>query len=267
MLAALDLKIGEYLMMGHLLEGKTALITGANRGIGLATAILFAAHGARIIATMRIENPEIAQLIAREAGTSSSKIRVLGLDLADLNSIKNITSTLIAERNRIDILVNNAGYATGSRVQLTPKEVIERSLQINYVGPMLLTQRLLRVLGAAANLNQSASIVNISTSAVDFPAVGMAAYSASKSAMEQSSKVLAKEVSNLNIRVNIIAPGPVETDMLEKMDSEPRKKLIESTWMQRSAQPSEIASVALFLASDLSSYITGQTIHVNGGLG
>ena len=253
--------------MGHLLEGKTALITGANRGIGLATAILFAAHGAQIIATMRVENPEIAQLIAREAGISPSKIRVLGLDLADVNSIKKITSTLISERTKIDVLVNNAGYATGSRVQLTSKEEIERSLQVNFVGPMLLTQRLLRILGNTANLTQSVSIVNISTSAVDFPSVGMAAYSASKSAMEQSSKVLAKEISNSKIRVNIIAPGPVETDMLEMMDSEPRKKLIESTWMQRAAQPSEIASVALFLASDLSSYITGQTIHVNGGLG
>jgi 3-oxoacyl-[acyl-carrier protein] reductase len=267
MVVTLELKTGEYLKMGHLLEGKTALITGANRGIGLATAILFASHGAQIIATMRVENPEIAQLIAKEAGINPSKIRVLGLDLADVNSIKKITSTLISERTQIDILVNNAGYATGSRVQLTSKEEIERSLQVNFVGPMLLTQRLLRVLGNTANLNQSVSIVNISTSAVDFPAVGMAAYSASKSAMEQSSKVLAKEISNSKIRVNIIAPGPVETDMLEMMDSEPRKKLIESTWMQRAAQPSEIASVALFLASDLSSYITGQTIHVNGGLG
>ena len=267
MVVRLDLKIGEYSKMEQILEGKTALITGANKGIGLTTAILFAAQGAQIIATMRIENPEIAQLIAKEAGISPAKIRVLGLDLADANSIKSVTSTLISERTRIDILVNNAGYATGSRVQLTSKEEIERSLQINYIGPMLLTQRLLRVLGNAANINQGASIVNISTSAVDFPTVGMAAYSASKSAMEQGSKVLAKEIANSNIRVNIIAPGPVETDMLKMMDSEPRKKLIESTWMQRSAQPSEIASVALFLASDLSSYITGQTIHVNGGLG
>lgn len=263
----LNPRIGECLKMRQLLEGKTALITGANRGIGLATATLFAVHGARIIATMRKADPQIAECIARESKSSLSDIRVLELDLTDSNSIKNITSKLNSEGNGIDILVNNAGYASGSRFQLTPKEEIERNLLINYVGPMMLTQRLLRVLEKTTSQNQSASIINISTSAVNHPGVGMAAYSASKSAMEQGSKVLAKEISNSRIRVNIISPGPVETEMLEKMDSEPRNKLIESTWMQRSAKPSEIASVALFLASDLSSYVTGQNIHVNGGLG
>jgi 3-oxoacyl-[acyl-carrier protein] reductase len=95
----------------------------------------------------------------------------------------------------------------------------------------------------------------------------MAAYSASKSAMEQGLKVLAKETALSKIRVNVIAPGPVETEMLDLMDSESKKNLIESTWMKRPAKSNEIASVALFLASDLSSYITGQTIHVNGGMG
>jgi 3-oxoacyl-[acyl-carrier protein] reductase len=95
----------------------------------------------------------------------------------------------------------------------------------------------------------------------------MAAYSASKSAMEQGSKVLAKEAALSNIRVNVIAPGPVETEMLDLMDSESKKDLIGSTWMKRSAKSNEIASVAVFLASDLSSYITGQIINVNGGMG
>lgn len=263
----LNPKIGEYLRMRQLLEGKTALITGANRGIGLATATLFAAHGARIIATMRREERELGELIASEAGCCPSNIRVLNLDLSDLESIKNITSTLISEGSEIQILVNNAGYATGSRVQLTSKADIECNLQINYVGPMILTQRLLRLMTIQTKPKQSASIINVSTSAVSYPGVGMAAYSASKSAMEQASKVLAKEISKSGIRVNTICPGPVQTEMLEKMDLEHRNKLIESTWMQRSADPSEIASVALFLASDLSSYITGQSIHVDGGLG
>jgi 3-oxoacyl-[acyl-carrier protein] reductase len=132
---------------------------------------------------------------------------------------------------------------------------------------MLLTQRLLRFLGSNTSSEQRASVINISTSAVNFPGVGMAAYSASKSAMEQGSKVLAKEAALSNIRVNVIAPGPVETEMLDLMDSESKKDLIGSTWMKRSAKSNEIASVAVFLASDLSSYITGQIINVNGGMG
>ena len=262
----MDVNFGEHLKMDRLLEGKTALITGANRGIGLAIAISFATHGANVIVAIRKEAPGIAEHIAREANVSHSMIRVLSLDLEKIESIKDLTSILISEGKRIDILVNNAGYATGSRVQLTSKDEIERSLQINYIGPMLLTQRLLRFLGSSSS-KQGASVINISTSAVDFPGVGMAAYSASKSAMEQGSKVLAKETSLSNIRVNVIAPGPVETEMLDLMDSESKKNLIESTWMKRSAKSHEIASVALFLASDLSSYVTGQTIHVNGGMG
>ena len=262
----MDVNFGEHLKMDRLLEGKTALITGANRGIGLAIAISFATHGANVIVAIRKEAPGIAEHIAREANVSHSMIRVLSLDLEKIESIKDLTSILISEGKRIDILVNNAGYATGSRVQLTSKDEIERSLQINYIGPMLLTQRLLRFLGSSSS-KQGASVINISTSAVDFPGVGMAAYSASKSAMEQGSKVLAKETSLSNIRVNVIAPGPVETEMLDLMDSESKKNLIESTWMKRSAKSYEIASVALFLASDLSSYVTGQTIHVNGGMG
>ncbi len=263
----MDVKFGEPLKMNRLLEGKTALITGANRGIGLAIAISFASHGANVIVAIRKESPGIAELIAREANVSHSMIRVLSLDLEKVESIKNLTSILISEGKRIDILVNNAGYATGSRVQLTSRDEIERSLQINFIGPMLLTQRLLRFLGSNTSSEQRASVINISTSAVNFPGVGMAAYSASKSAMEQGSKVLAKEAALSNIRVNVIAPGPVETEMLDLMDSESKKDLIGSTWMKRSAKSNEIASVAVFLASDLSSYITGQIINVNGGMG
>ena len=253
--------------MNRLLEGKTALITGANRGVGLAIAVLFATHGAEVIAAVRNEGDKIAELIAREANVSPSMIRTLNLDLEKIESIKSLSAILIAEGKKIDILVNNAGYAMGSRVQLTPKDEIERSLQVNYVGPMLLTQRLLRILSGDTSSDLVASVVNISTSAVNYPGVGMAAYSASKAAMEQGSRVLAKETALAGIRVNVISPGPVETDMLDLMNPESKKNLIDSTWMKRSAKSSEIASVALFLASDLSSYITGQIIHVNGGMG
>jgi 3-oxoacyl-[acyl-carrier protein] reductase len=249
-----------------LLEGKTALITGANRGIGQAVSSLFAAHGAEIIACVRKQSPGVAQSIAKDAGVDVSKIRSLTLDLEDNDSIKEISTTLTSDRKKVDILVNNAGYATGSRFQLTSAKELQKALQINFIGPMLLTQRLLRILESTDQLGGS-SVVNISTSAVNFPDVGMTAYSASKAALEQSFRVLAKEVAPSNVRINTISPGPVETDMLNLMNSDAKLKLIHSTWMKRSAKSSEIASVALFLACDLSSYITGQTIHVNGGLG
>ena len=249
-----------------LLEGKTALITGANRGIGLALSTLFAAHGAEIIACVRTQRPVVAQTIAQIAGVDVSKITSLRLDLEDNDSIKAISKILASDRKKIDILVNNAGYATGARFQLTSTKELQKSLQINFIGPMLLTQSLLRLLERTDQPGGS-SIVNISTSSAHFPGIGMAAYSASKAAMEQSFLVLAKEVAPSNIRINTIAPGPVETDMLNLMNSDSKVNLINSTWVKRSAKSSEIASVALFLASDLSSYVTGQTIHVNGGLG
>ncbi len=249
-----------------LLIGKTALITGANRGIGLAVASLFASHGAEIIAGVRDPISDIPDKIALLAGVNANKIRVIHLDLEDIDSIKTASSTLTGELGKLDVLVNNSGYASGARFQMTSREDIQRSLQVNYIGPLLLTQRLIKILSSTEN-SSSASVVNISSSAVDFPSAGMTAYSSSKAAMEQSSKILAKELATSNVRVNILSPGPVETEMLLKMDSAARTSLINSTWMRRPAKPDEIATAALFLASNLSSYVTGQVIHVNGGLG
>ncbi len=249
-----------------LLDGKTALITGANRGIGLAVATLFAIHGAHVIACVRKPGPDISETIAHLAGVNVNRIRVLKIDLEDIDSIKEASSILTTEGKKLDILVNNSGFATGSRYQLISRENLQRSLQVNYIGPLLLTQRLIKVLSKNDTF-ESSSVVNVSSSAVDFPNIGMAAYSSSKAAMEQSSRVLAKELATSNIRVNVLSPGPVDTDMLLLMNDIARNKLIDSTWMRRSAKAQEIASVALFLASDLSSYMTGQVIHVNGGLG
>ena len=259
------IRFGDFLKK-ELLDGKTALITGANRGIGLAVATLFAAHGAKIIACVRNPGPDISESIAKLASVNVNRIRVLKLDLEDIDSIKEVSSILIAEGKKLDILVNNSGFATGSRYQLISRENLQRSLQVNYIGPLLLTQRLIKIL-CKDDASRSSSVVNVSSSAVNFPNVGMSAYSSSKAAMEQSSKVLAKELATSNIRINVLSPGPVETDMLLLMNNESRNNLIDSTWMRRPAKAQEIASVALFLASDLSSYITGQVIHVNGGLG
>jgi 3-oxoacyl-[acyl-carrier protein] reductase len=257
---------GGELSKSLLLEGKRALVTGANKGIGLEITRTFARQGAEVIACVREINSAVTELFSELAIETNSTITLRELDLGDVNSIKQITSKLLQEGTTIQILVNNAGFAEGSRFQLMPSSQMSRAMQINFAGPALLTQRLIKVMSQATSVS-AASIINISTSSVKFPGIGMTAYSASKSAMEQSSIVLAKELAKSNVRVNVIAPGPVNTDMLEKMDIESKLDLINSTWMKRPGNSQEIASVALFLASEMSSYITGQVIHVNGGMG
>jgi len=235
-----------------MLKNKIAVVTGANRGIGLAIAHTFASHGAQVIACMRTLDQLVLQKIAPS-----------GSDLRDGASIKAATKEIGAlTGNKVDVLVNNAGTASGGLFQMAPMAELRRVFETNLMGPILLTQGLSRMM----TRHRAGSIINIASTAAEIAHPGTLAYGASKAALARASRSMATELGAAGVRVNTIAPGVTKTDMFDQMAPDERERLISTAAFRRAAEPQDIANVALFLASDLSSFVTGQTLRVDGGM-
>lgn len=245
-----------------LLIGRTAVITGANRGIGETITRTFAAHGADIVACIRQPDDDDRtrlQALSNEYGINA---RTVALDLTDEASIKDAARTIVQGGARPDILVNNAGSASGSLFQMTTMAELRRLFEVNFFGQMLLTQGIARAMARAGR----GSIINIASTAADVAAPGTLAYGASKAAMVRATLSLASELGASGIRANAISPGVTDTAMGAQMDPAARDALIARSALKRLATPQEIANVALFLASDLSAFVTGQVLRVDGGM-
>lgn len=246
-----------------LLKGKHVVVTGSNRGIGRAIVQLFAKNGASIWACAR--KPEAGfsdflSLMAKETGVSLTPVY---FDLSDSNQVKDAAKKILAAPEPVDALINNAGIIFTSLFQMTPPEKMREVFDVNFFSPMLLTQYLVKKMIR----QKSGNIVNISSSAAIEGNQGRLAYAASKSALITSTLVMAKELAAHNIRVNAIAPGLTDTDM---MRSSTRDDALDATLgrtsLRRVGRPEEVASSALFLACEMSSYITGQVLRVDGGM-
>ena len=240
----------------------TAIITGCNRGIGRCLFETFAEHGANIFACVREESTEFDELMNAIRIENGVSITPVYFNLEDPNQVKAAVRTIISHKQNIDILVNNAGIASGSIFQMTSSTELDRSMQINFTSQILFSQGLSRFMSR----QKKGSIINIASVAGIIGDAGTLSYGASKAALMFATKTMATELGVSNIRVNAIAPGITLTDMFEQMDKTARDRMIDSSALKRAAQPREIANVALFLASDLSSFITGQTIRVDGGM-
>ncbi len=245
-----------------LLKNKTAIITGCNKGIGKVILNTFAKNGANIIACVRKESEEFNSYIELTENNYGVKIFPIYFDLEDSVQIKSAISTIIGLKLNIDILVNNAGFASGSFFQMTPIADIEKMMKINFFSQIQFTQGISRYMAKS----NSGSIINIGSTAGIFGDAGMLSYGSSKAAMIFATKTMATELGKYNIRVNVIAPSVTKTDMFDQMEENARNVLIESSALKRAAEPVEIANVALFLASDLSSFVNAQTIRVDGGI-
>lgn len=244
-----------------MLRNKIAVVTGANRGIGLAIAKTFAAQGARVLTCMRQMSDETLAEIAVDVGPG--QVQAVALDLADEASIKAAIKQIAQlTGNRVDVLVNNAGTASGGLFQMTPVAEIRRVFEANFFGQILLTQGLSRLM----TRHRTGSIINIASTAADIADSGTLAYGASKAALARAARSMATELGAFGVRVNAISPGVTRTDMFDQMAPEARERLINSAALKRAAEPSDIANVALFLASDLSSFVTGQVLRVDGGM-
>ena len=250
--------------MQYLLSKKVAVITGCNRGIGKSILTKFAEQGAEIFACSRKEDKNFSDFCSELSKQYKTKIYNIFFDLNKAEEMKEALSKIKELSEKVDILVNNAGIIQTSLFQMTKIEDMRKTFEVNFFSTFLFSQYIVKLM--IKNKSQS-SIINISSSAAIEANQGRSAYASSKSALTTLSKVMSKELSNFNIRVNAIAPGLTNTDMMQKSTSEKYlSETINRISQKRVAEPEEIANSVLFLASDLSSYINGQIIQVDGGL-
>lgn len=245
-----------------LLQGKVAVVTGANRGIGKAILEVFASNGADVFACARSESEIFLKTIEKLENDNKVIIKPVYFDLQDEEQVKNAARFIIGEKRPIDILVNNAGVASGSFFQMTKMQDASEVMKINFFSQILFSQNISRYMAK----RKSGSIINVGSTAGLIGDIGTISYGASKAALMYATKTMAAELGRQNIRVNAIAPNITKTDMFDQMDEKARAKAIESTALGRAAEVNEIANVVLFLASDLASYVTAQVIRVDGGL-
>ena len=241
---------------------KTILITGANQGIGLEIAKNFYSKGSNIILCAR-NKKKLLSIKKKLVSKFKNKFFLEPLDISKQNQVDKFYKKIFKKNKKIDILINNAGSIHTSLFQMTPIEKFKEIFLINYFSQIIFTQQIIK--NMIKNKNGSITYIS-STSGIDGNE-GRGAYSDSKAAIISKSKVLSKELGIFNIRVNSIAPGLTNTNMMtENTSKEKIKSIIENLSLKRFADPNEIADTALFLSSDLSSYITGQTIRVDGGM-
>ena len=244
-----------------MLKGRTAFITGTNRGIGKALVAEFARNGADVIAHARRKTPEFLSMLEEIASKYSVKVSPLFFDMTNSEAMKTAVRGLISSRIPVDILVNNAGVAHGGLFQMTGMSKVREVFDSNLFSMMELTQLLLRYMMR----RRHASIINLgSVLGLDMP-VGSCAYGLSKAAVMAFTRTLAAECGHLRIRVNAVAPGLVDTEMADQMESKAEEAMIAQCAMKRRAKPEEIAKMVVFLASEESSFVNGQIIRIDGG--
>ena len=246
-----------------LLKDKIAVITGSNKGIGFEILRNFSENGASIFACARTIDKEFLSNINTITKKYSNTITPIELDLSNETQVKEAANKILNFDKPIDILVNNAGTIQTSLFQMSSIKKLNEIFEINFFSQTIFTQFILKSMVKQKN----GSIVYISSSASLDGNEGRSSYAASKAAINAQAKVLSREIGGVNIRVNTIAPGLTNTDMMTKNTPENViEETIEKVSLKRLGNPEEIAKTALYLASDLSSYVTGQIIRVDGGM-
>nr|WP_323899795.1 SDR family NAD(P)-dependent oxidoreductase [Aeromonas caviae] len=244
-----------------LLSGKTVLVTGAGRGIGRAIAERFAAEGATLFLAVR--HLEQGQALAAELqATHPITCHAFRCDVADAGAVKTLFRELFSHSKTLDVLVNNAGVLDDALIGMVTPTQVERTFASNSFSVLYCSQYAARMMQRAGG----GSIINLSSIIGRVGNAGQAVYGGSKAAVIGMTQSLAKELAPQQIRVNAIAPGFIDTDMAHSLPEEKFQQRLQSIAMGRIGSADEVANVALFLASGLSSYVTGQVIGVDGGM-
>jgi 3-oxoacyl-[acyl-carrier protein] reductase len=249
-------------MNKRLLEGKNAIVTGCARGIGKSIVEVLSSNGANLWACARSQSIDFEKYLEDLSKKFNVNIKPIYFDLSNKDDMKIAVKQIMADKINIDILVNNAGITYNSLFQMSTQTNIEKVINVNFTAPFLFTQYIVKLMLK----NNNGSIINISSSAALDGNAGRAVYGASKAALLCATKALAAELGDQGIRANVIAPGITETDMLESMSEDVIKDTVMNTDLKRSGKPTDIANAVLYLASDLSSYVTGQVLRVDGGM-
>ncbi|HNY03323.1 MAG TPA: 3-oxoacyl-[acyl-carrier-protein] reductase [Bacteroidales bacterium] len=244
-----------------LLEGKTALITGANRGIGRSIALKFAEHGANVAFSDIQYNDESKQL-EQEIAAFGVMGKGYASDASSFEDSEKLIAQVAADFSTIDVLVNNAGITRDNLLMRMSEQDWDRVINVNLKSVFNLTKAIQRIMIK----QRSGSIVNMSSVVGVEGNGGQSNYSASKAGIIGFTKSIAQELGSRNIRCNAIAPGFIETEMTARLPQDVRENWIQDIPLKRPGTPDDVANLALFLASDLSSYVTGQAITVCGGM-
>ena len=244
-----------------LLEGKVALITGASRGIGKAIAVKFASEGAHI-AFSDLNRDENMEATEKELNDMGIHAKGYASNAASFSDGEKLAEQIMADFGRIDILVNNAGITRDNLLLRMTEQDWDAVLTVNLKSVFNLTKAIQRIMIK----QKGGSIINMSSVVGVNGNAGQANYSASKAGMIGFTKSIAQELGSRNVRCNAIAPGFIETEMTHKLPDNVREEWIKTIPLRRSGSPDDVADVAVFLASDYSSYVTGQVINVCGGM-
>jgi 3-oxoacyl-[acyl-carrier protein] reductase len=244
-----------------LLEGKVALVTGAARGIGKAIAIEFAKHGADVAFT-DLKLDEHTETLEKELNAMGIKAKAFASNAADFNDAQKVTDEIVAEFGRIDALINNAGITRDTLLMRMTEEQWDLVLTVNLKSVFNMTKAVQKTM-----LNQrSGSIVNMSSVVGVSGNAGQSNYSASKAGIIGFTKSIAKELGARNIRSNAVAPGFIITEMTAQIPEKAREEWLKVIPMKRGGTPEDVANTCVFLASDLSTYVSGQVINVCGAM-
>jgi 3-oxoacyl-[acyl-carrier protein] reductase len=242
------------------LEGKVALISGGSRGIGRQVGTTLAAAGARVILTAR--TAESAEQAAAEIRDGGGQAHGVAMDVSDDTAVEAIVKGLLGDYGTISILVNNAGVTRDSLLMRMKKDDWDFVVETNLGG----IYRLCRACVPAMIRAREGRIVSVTSVVAQSGNAGQANYAAAKAGAEGMTRSLARELASRNITVNCVSPGFIDTDMTRSLNDDARTKLLERVPLKRLGQPADVASAVLFLSLPESSYITGTTLKVNGGM-
>ena len=246
-----------------MLKNKVAVISGCNRGIGLSTLEAFSENGADIFACVRNIDDNFLKKIDVLKLNYGNKIFPVKFDLSNKDSILSAIKLINNYEKNLNIVVNNAGIIHNKLFQLTKLDEIYKTFEINFFNQIFFTQGLLRNIMKTKN----GSIIFLSSSAAQDGNIGRSAYSSSKAALASFAKVLSRELGAQKIRVNTISPGLTETDMMiDSTAKEYLENIVKEIPLKRIGKTLDVAKLILFLSSDLSEYITGQDLRIDGGL-
>lgn len=244
-----------------LLEGKTAIITGGSRGIGKGIALVFAQHGANIAFTYS-SSVESANSLEKELSNYGVKVKSFQSNAADYKESQDLVENVLSDFGSIDVLVNNAGITKDNLLMRMGEEDFDKVIEVNLKSVFNMTKAVQRTM-----LKQrKGSIINMSSVVGVKGNAGQSNYAASKAGIIGFSKSVALELGSRNIRSNVIAPGFIETEMTAKLDEKTVDVWRNAIPLKRGGSPEDIANACVFLASDLSAYVTGQTLNVDGGM-